>query len=79
MTKLEFPDYSSYPYNVREIFEYYNAILHKEDLLEFSKGRLYRENIVNVYLKILEKVSMIRQSSYNFSRATMRNSIDLYS
>lgn len=60
MNKLEFPEYSSYPYNVREIFEYFNAIIHKEDLLEFAKGRLFRENIVNVYLKILEKVSMVR-------------------
>lgn len=65
-TKLEFPDYNGYPYHVREVFEYYNAIVHKEDLLEFSKGKLYRENIINVYLKILEKINLIRQSQYNF-------------
>jgi hypothetical protein len=60
--KLEFPDYNSYPYHVREIFEYFKAIVHKDDLLDFAKGKLYRENIINVYFKILEKINLIRQS-----------------
>jgi len=60
MTKLEFPDYNSYPYHIREIFEYYNAIVHKEDLLDFAKGKLYRDNIINVYLRILEKINLVR-------------------
>ncbi|CDW88208.1 UNKNOWN [Stylonychia lemnae] len=78
-TKLEFPEYNAYPYHIREVFEYYNAILHKEDLLEFSKGKLFRDNIINVYLKILEKINLVRQSQYNYQRATTRNSVDIYS
>ena len=34
---------------------------------------------MNVYFKILEKASLVLQGSYNFHRATTRNSADLYS
>lgn len=58
--KLEFPEYNAYPYNVREIFEYYKAIIHKEDIIDFSKGKLFRDNLINCYFKILEKVNLLR-------------------
>lgn len=35
---LEFPDYNKYPYHVREVFEYYKALVKKEDLQLFAKG-----------------------------------------
>ena len=76
--KLEFPDYNSYPYHVREVFEYFKGFIHREDLLEFAKASYFREDIINLYFKILEKVNLLRLSQYNYSRATVRNSIDLY-
>jgi hypothetical protein len=63
---------------VREIFEYYKALLHKEDLLEFAKGGLFKESIVNVYFKILEKANLVLQCSYNFHLATTRQWLDYY-
>jgi hypothetical protein len=42
---------------VREIFEYYKANVSKDDMLAFSKGTLFKENIVNLYMKVLEKAS----------------------
>jgi len=63
---LEFPDFNKYPYHVREIFEYYKALITKEDLFSFAKGELFKENIINVYFKILEKIHLVLQSSYNF-------------
>ena len=77
--KLDFPDYNSYPIHVREVFEYFKAFVRKEDLLEFAKGTYFREDIINLYFKILEKVNLLRLSQYNYTRATVRNSIDLYS
>lgn len=77
--QLIFPDYNSYPYHLRELFEYYKALIHRDDLLDFAKGTLFKENIVNVYFKMLEKVGFVLQGSYNFHRATTRNSSDLYS
>jgi hypothetical protein len=56
---LTFPDYNGYPYNVREVFEYFKALIPKSDLVAFSKGTLFKENIINVYFKILEKVSNV--------------------
>ena len=76
-SNFEFPDYNKYHYHVREIFELYKSKVHKEDLQEFAKGTYYSENIINVYLKILEKMHLVIQSSFNFQRAT-RNSQDLY-
>jgi hypothetical protein len=56
---LDFPDYNSYPYHVREIFEYFKALINKDDLIAFSEGKLYKENIINVYMKILEKTNLV--------------------
>ena len=74
--QLTFPDYNAYPYHVREMFEYFKAFLPKEDLIDFSKGTLFKENVINVYFKMLEKASLVVQGSYNFYKATTRNSID---
>jgi hypothetical protein len=57
---LQFPDFNSYPYQIREIFELFKATIHKEDLLDFAKGRLFRDNIIIVYFKILEKICSMR-------------------
>ena len=77
--KLDFPDYNSFPAHVREVFEYFKAFVRREDLLEFAAGAYFREDIVNLYFKVLEKASLLRLSQYNYARATVRNSIDLYS
>jgi hypothetical protein len=55
--ELKFPDYNKFPYQVREIFEYFKAVVHKEDLLLFAQGKLFKECIINVYLKIHEKIN----------------------
>ena len=75
--QLNFPDYNKYPYHVREIFEYYKALIHKDDLYDLAQGTLYKENIINVYFKILEKVHLVLQSSFNYQRAT-RSSVDMF-
>ena len=64
--QLKFPDYNSYPYHVREIYEYFKALVPRDDLYEFGRGTLFKENIVNLYLKILEKANLVMQSSFNF-------------
>ncbi len=61
-----FPDFNQYQYHVREIFEYFKALIPKSDLLEFAKGKLFRENIINVYFKILEKINLVNLSYYNY-------------
>lgn len=35
-SNLDFPDYNKYPYHVREIFEYFKALIHKEDLMQLA-------------------------------------------
>ena len=65
---MKFPNYNSYPIMVREIFEYYKGLISREDLLSFSQGTLFKESIVNVYLKILEKTSHMIHASYNYHR-----------
>ena len=76
--KLEFPDFNSYPYHIREIFELFNGIVTKDDLIGFQEKTLYSDNIINLYFKILEKVNLVNRNSYNFRRATVRNTTDLY-
>lgn len=61
---------------MREVFEYFKALITKDDLLALAEGSLYRENIINVYFKILEKFNLILQQSYNFQRATTRYSVE---
>jgi hypothetical protein len=61
-----FPNFEKYPYHVREIFEYFKALITKKDLLDFVKGKLFKDNIINVYFKILEKINLVDQSFYNF-------------
>lgn len=76
---LDFPDYNSYPYHVREIFEYFKALVPKDDLLAFADGKLYKENVINLYLKILEKTNLVLRSTYNYHKAMTRNSTDIHS
>jgi len=47
-------------------------------LIDLAEGKLFKENIINVYFKMLEKASGVMQSQYNFMRATTRNSVDYY-
>lgn len=68
--KLQFPDYNRYPYHVREVFEYFSAVIHKEDLVQFSRGTLFKDNIINVYLKILEKMHLVLHSQQQFLNQT---------
>lgn len=67
---LRFPDYSRYPYQVREIFEYFKGLIHKEDLQKFNRGQLFKENIINVYFKILEKMHQVMQSTNQLQGTT---------
>ena len=76
--KLVFPDFNSYPYHIREIFELFKGIVTKSDLIAFEEKTLYSENIINLYFKILEKVNLVNRNAYNFRRATVRNTMDLY-
>jgi hypothetical protein len=57
--ELKFPDYNQYPWHVREIFEFYKATIYKEDLIDFAEGKLFKDNIVNAYLRILEKTNLV--------------------
>ncbi len=75
---MKFPEFNNYPYHIREIFEYFKIKITKEDLISFANKTLYNDNIINVYLKILEKVNLVSRSSHNFRRATVRNTIELY-
>lgn len=52
-----FPDYHKFPYYVKDIFEYFEAVLHKKDFIDFLNGNLFKENIINAYFKILEKMN----------------------
>ena len=51
---------------MREIFELYKSQVRKEDLQEFAKGTYYNDTIINVYFKMLEKMHLVIQSSFNF-------------
>ena len=62
---------------MREIFEYFKAIVHENDLLDFATGKFYKENLINVYFKILEKMNLVIQSSYNYQKQS-RGSQDPY-
>ena len=48
-----------YPFQLREIFEYFHAVMRKRELLGFLRGTLYREKIINMYFKILEKMKLV--------------------
>lgn len=48
-----------YPFQLREVFEYFNAVLRKKELLGFLHGTLYSEKIINMYFKILEKMNLV--------------------
>lgn len=56
---LTFPNYENYPYSVREIFELYEATIKKEDIIAYTEGKLFKDTIVNLYLRILEKFNLI--------------------
>ena len=57
-----------YPFQLREIFDYFQAVLRKRELLAFLKGTLYSEKIVNMYFKILEKMNLVQLSMDNYQR-----------
>ena len=57
--ELMFPDFSLYPDHVREIFDYFKALISKQDLIDFARGTLFKDNIINVYFKILEKINLV--------------------
>jgi hypothetical protein len=44
-------------------------------LLQFAKGKLYKDNIINVYFRILEKINIFNQSLFNFN-SVMQSSVD---
>lgn len=56
---LRVPDCNKYPLLVREIFEYYKGVVNDQDLRDFADGTFYKENLINLYFKILEKMSLV--------------------
>ena len=48
-----------YPFQLREIFEYFHAVMRKKELLGFLQGTLFSEKIINMYFKILEKMNLV--------------------
>jgi len=57
--ELDFPNFSQQPYHVREVFEYFKAMVSKEDLQMLDDGKLFKENVINLYFKILEKMNLV--------------------
>lgn len=66
------------PYHIRELYEYFKGLIKLEDIVAFAEGTYFKENLVNIYLKMLEKASLVLQGSYNFHKATTRQSLDPY-
>lgn len=56
----------NYPYQLREIFEYFQAIIKRRELLAFCNGTLFSEKIINMYFKVLEKMNLVQLSMDNF-------------
>lgn len=46
------------PYYLKAIYDYISLMLTKEQLLKFLEGTLFDDNIVSVYLKILETLNV---------------------
>eukprot|EP00356_Strombidium_inclinatum_P009143 CAMPEP_0170489744 /NCGR_PEP_ID=MMETSP0208-20121228/8046_1 /TAXON_ID=197538 /ORGANISM="Strombidium inclinatum, Strain S3" /LENGTH=266 /DNA_ID=CAMNT_0010764805 /DNA_START=2091 /DNA_END=2891 /DNA_ORIENTATION=+ len=67
---LPFPEnyQSRYPHQLREIFEYLQAVMRKRELLLFLEGKLYSEKIINMYFKILEKMNLVQLSMDNYQK-----------
>ena len=65
---LPFPKNFSkrYPFQLREIFEYFQAVMRKRELLSFLQGTLFSEKILNMYFKILEKMNLVQLSMDNY-------------
>lgn len=57
-----------YPQQLREIFEYFQKVMKKSDLLAFMQGTLFSEKILNMYFKILEKMNLVQLSMDNYQR-----------
>jgi len=53
---------------LREIFEFFNAVIRKKELLGFLQGTLFSEKIINMYFKILEKMNLVQLSMDNYQR-----------
>lgn len=63
--EITFPKYKEYPQHLKEIFQYFEALMPKKtDLAEFAQGILFKESIINVYFKILEKINLLNFSFY---------------
>lgn len=71
-SQIEFPDFNDLPYHARELFEYFKGLIKREDIISFAQGEYFKDNIINVYFKMLEKASLVLQGSFNFHRATTR-------
>ena len=67
---LPFPkNYANrYPFQLREIFEYFHAVMRKKELLGFLQGTLFSEKIINMYFKVLEKMNLVQLSMDNYMR-----------
>ena len=48
-----------YPFQLREIFDYFHAVMRKKELLGFLQGTVFSEKIINMYFKILEKMNLV--------------------
>ena len=50
---------------MKELADMFREQVSKEDLLKFWNGRYFKEGIVNLYFKILEKGNLVLLSSFN--------------
>lgn len=53
---------------MREIFEYFQAVMKKRELIGLLQGTLFSEKIINMYFKILEKMNLVQLSMDNYQR-----------
>ena len=59
---MDFRDVNDQAYHIRELNNYIKALLPKEDIIDFYNGNLFKDGIVNIYLKILEKMNLLLQN-----------------
>ncbi|CDW73763.1 UNKNOWN [Stylonychia lemnae] len=71
---LKFPEFNDYPYQIRELYEYFKMSITKQDLIDFAQKKLYKDNIINVYLRVLEKINLVKQSAFNYNKAKTKKS-----
>ena len=44
----------------------YEGLIKKDDLQKFAKGKYFKDNIVNMYMKILDKINQVLLSSNQY-------------